>query len=434
MNEMASLGGEQVSPTMRDVMEQALALLRQLDQGRHMLDALMPDLLAQSFSAQTLNRFGEVYQALGSSESAKTCFERAFDRNPTDSDAANNLGVLAFGDQDLDRAERFFRCALELNPANRSALENLEALDDVPAERSTSDRDKWVLVYQMSKVASTAICAALEKRGFIAEHSHYLGEALLKEMLSRVVDPDLDAYVVFHTTGQFIRNMNLTRRLNVSRRRAAIDGRRVKIITAVRDPLAWFSASYVQDFAGYERRIAAWLESRGLSGSLPVYERVAHMQRALMAYIESGGLDLSAPIRESTPSPEGLIGDWAVRMTLPMKWFDERFLPVVGIDVYAEPFDVRQGYSIYRNDFADVLLFQFERLGELAPAIGRFVGVHDLVIERQNVTANKSNASEIRSAVQDTISPAVRDAVYASRYCRHFGYQPATHATARSPS
>ncbi len=81
---------------------------------------------------------GNVYFAKGEIGRAEESYQQALEKDPNNADACNNLAWLYYGEgKKLEEAERLARRALELNPAKaaiyRDTLEKIEIKRNVPA-------------------------------------------------------------------------------------------------------------------------------------------------------------------------------------------------------------------------------------------------------------------------------------------------------------
>ena len=103
-------------------------------------------------------------------------------------------------------------------------------------------------------------------------------------------------------------------------------------------------------------------------------------------------------------------------------WFDQQLRPVFGVDVFAEPFPVEQGYHIYHGANADILLLKLERLNSCAAeAFGDFLGLEGFTLADTN-RAQDTSYARIYRAFKDRLrlSPQLLDEVYASPLARQF--------------
>ena len=81
------------------------------------------------YQALELNRQGEDMFGKGKIEKAAQKFQEAVHMSPGFSRAYNNLGVVQWEKQDFSKAQTFFLKALEIDPAYKTALLNLETIN-----------------------------------------------------------------------------------------------------------------------------------------------------------------------------------------------------------------------------------------------------------------------------------------------------------------
>src|SRR5262249_2724237 len=108
--------------------------------------------------------------------------------------------------------------------------------------------------------------------------------------------------------------------------------------------------------------------------------------------------------------------------TLPQRWFEEELRPLLGMDVYAEPFDVGTGYVVRRSEQVDSLLFRFEDARRVLPrALGELLWRPQVPLDERNATKHKPTALLYRAFRHTIVAPrALVAAAYATRYARHF--------------
>ncbi len=71
-------------------------------------------------------------------------------------------------------------------------------------------------------------------------------------------------------------------------------------------------------------------------------------------------------------------------------WFDMEIKGNFGIDVFAEPFDVKKGYQIYTQNGNQLLLLRMEDLNKVFPqASNEFFQVDGLELKNKNISENK---------------------------------------------
>jgi hypothetical protein len=102
-------------------------------------------------------------------------------------------------------------------------------------------------------------------------------------------------------------------------------------------------------------------------------------------------------------------------------WFDGELKRTMGIDVYATPFPHQQGYAIYENRLARVLVYRAEALGRLGQMLSEFLGIARPTVELRNVGAAKEYAAEYQAVKERLRLPeSFLRQQYESKLARHF--------------
>lgn len=106
------------------------------------------------------------------------------------------------------------------------------------------------------------------------------------------------------------------------------------------------------------------------------------------------------------------------------EWFERELQPIVRLDVYRTPFPREQGYQIYENACARVLLYKFEALPRLEEMIQAFMGCRPPSLATRNRGSEKPYGKQYDYAKRHLRLPAefVRES-YGSKMVRHF-YSP----------
>ena len=242
-----------------------------------------------------------------------------------------------------------------------------------------------LLVYQMGKVGSTSVVRSLLAAGWTGRIYQFHG-----------VDPKNHAREEWFYRRNFGRDPQRPRHLWASQYFAqrlaarAPPSRPWQVVTLVRDPVARNLSSFFQilqlelDWAAYAGR------------------RLTH--RASVS-------ELSRLFLEQV--------DWHDD---PLEWFDVEFKPVFGMDVYASPFPRAQGYGIYANERAHVLVLKLEHLERCArEAFRRFLGLENFSLTAANVARAKPVGPLYQQFTASIIlPPEYLDRMYTSRYAQHF--------------
>lgn len=102
-------------------------------------------------------------------------------------------------------------------------------------------------------------------------------------------------------------------------------------------------------------------------------------------------------------------------------WLDENLKKVIGLDVYAEPFEKKRGFRIYDRGRHKVLLLRSDLTREAqGAAVSGFVG-RPVTVRNVNVGAEKSYANDYRRFLdQIAFSKDYVEQMLESRYAKHF--------------
>ena len=242
------------------------------------------------------------------------------------------------------------------------------------------------LVYQMGKVASTAVANVLraEWPGPVA-HLHTLRPDRLREeeRLFRALFSERRTI-----PGYLIQGLYWNRALEHPPRR---DGDRTLVVTLVRDPVARNLSTFFQTLDAHNARFG--LAERMRSG---------------------GDAGLADDVREH------FVADFDHRF--PLTWFDRELATTLGIDVFSEPFDREAGGSCYENDQARALLMRVEDLATTGEkALRSFFQLPGLRLEQRNESAKKYYARWYNELAKTLRLPdSLLDDLYESKLVRHF--------------
>lgn len=118
---------------------------------------------------------------------------------------------------------------------------------------------------------------------------------------------------------------------------------------------------------------------------------------------------------------------------IPLQWFDEEMKTVLGIDVFAKPFAVDQGYEIFESPKVDVLLLRLESLQRCyQAAFQRFLGLEEVELVAANDARDKAYYPTYEHFVRSAVLPqSYLDRMYDSKYTHHF-YSPSEIANFRA--
>ena len=224
------------------------------------------------------------------------------------------------------------------------------------------------LTYTMGKVGSMSIDKAIASRIFYRTnfHVHFLTANGLKK------------HKEFNQTDSGYELATI-----IEQARRSEPGRRLKVITVVRDPL---SRDISDLFQNYKIYLGDHNDSgMGLQKMLNYFKQFDH------AY----GLE----------------------------WLDEEIKGYLNIDVYAHLFDPAQGYQIIHDKNCDLLVFRLEDLNKMfEKAMLEFTGLPNWKLEKEVNTGEDKSYAELYSAFKKevVISDEVIKKIYDSKFFKHF--------------
>ena len=224
-----------------------------------------------------------------------------------------------------------------------------------------------LLVYQMGKVGSSSVCDALLAAGLRPLQVHVLGK---KSAESRRRFAEQGLPLPYHKYVEQLLQVYLR-----------LTKQRVKIITLVRDPIARVVSNSYQAGERYDRDTG---------------DATAMVESLTKKLLQANALGYC------------------------YNWFDEEIREVFGMDIVVQAFDRERGHIQLSGQRAEVLVLKLERLDELWPVIGSFVG-RDVAAKRSNIRS-QSRDGETYQGVRAALS-LPRDHVerlYDHPWMRHF--------------
>jgi hypothetical protein len=105
-----------------------------------------------------------------------------------------------------------------------------------------------------------------------------------------------------------------------------------------------------------------------------------------------------------------------------MNYFDQEFKEILKVDLFSTDFPVSQGYKIYQEKDADILLIRLENLNDcFAKACKEFLDIDNLVLVDTNIS-NDKGYSNLYKKFKDIIylPDSYIDRMYSSKFARHF--------------
>jgi hypothetical protein len=289
-----------------------------------------------------------------------------------------------------------------------------------------------IILLQMGKVASTAIAQGLRAAGCDVLQAHIGAPARLTKKFQLLMSEQVTDAVANRMYADYLQELRVTFLL-ARKGLARSPSLPIKVITLVRDPVDWYWSHFAQNYDHYQEQLLRFHRSRGGDPEHLDWEQVFETMQQLMFRVlehHPGPLDdgraLAALVSAANAlDASGVVAAQVYNFLVPLRWFDEDFLPATGIDLYECAFEPDRGYAHLAAEGLDVLLLSYEQLGELPDVIAEFAGVDAFELPVANTAEQKALPFDIRRQRRrgvKILSDDLRKKLYATRYARHFGY------------
>ena len=242
-----------------------------------------------------------------------------------------------------------------------------------------------ILIYQMGKVGSSTLSRSLESAHL--PNSIYSVHRLSHEGIKRSA-AEQRVRALYDPVLSNLAKVSKTLRKKIDKTDA---NARWKVITLVRDPIS--------------RTISAFFENMKRVYPILIDENGAVKKSFALEFLKVWFMNYD----ESRDS----IGTW----------FDKELKNVFKIDVYAYPFNHRDGFTIIRDRNVEVLIIRLEDLNQnLSHALTTFLNLErPIEMLKANVSEDKECAAAYRYVLENiTIPKPICIKIYSSKYAKHF--------------
>ena len=242
---------------------------------------------------------------------------------------------------------------------------------------------RLVLIYQMPKIGSQTIENTLQHYSFPhgIRRFHYLSSVLNGEVRRSVRSKSPDASWKREAQAQLFAAGELSRAIRLRRFLSAFwSVPKLEVITGVRELIGLVLSSTFENYLYFEQAVEAMTVERCRKVLLhpKTYTSLRH-------------------------------------------WFDLELKRFVGIDVFQKAFPIEQGYAVYENRFARVLLYRFEVLEQLPGILQKFLNWNIPSLLESNIGAKKAYGDQYRH-VRETLRLPKEfvTSLYGDKMMRHF--------------
>jgi len=248
-----------------------------------------------------------------------------------------------------------------------------------------------LVIYQMGKVGSTSILQSL--RASALDIPIYHVHCLTDDGLNYVES----VYRSEFAARRFIPR-HLFASLYLRQRMTQSDwGKKWKVITLVRDPVAQDMSSFFQLIRIQSAGPRQW-HLKSVADNFEIRLDVGHIEQLIAIFFDRPQRDRS------------------------LNYFDHEFGKVFDFDVFETDFPRTQGYHIYDTPNADILLLRLEDLKQCAEeAVQAFMQIDGFDLVSQNV-GDEKEYGELYTAFKNAIRfpEDYLDKMYSSKLARHF--------------
>jgi len=241
------------------------------------------------------------------------------------------------------------------------------------------DRNPPVLVYQMGKVGSEAVCESIKRSAIPNQvyHVHFLSY------------DNLDDVEKYHKSVGAMDALTPVRFWRALRRKLDRTKSKVYLISLVREPVAREISDVFQNMTTHHRQLLS------NDGTVDVEKAVGYIATLFTGFNEEA--------------------DYAGT------WFQKEVMVTYGIDVYGKPFDHVRGFSIFENDRAKLLLLRMEDLSAVfTDAMKEFMGISVPLLSKNEASSKGYYDAYKATLMKITQQNADVTRVYNSRYAKHF--------------
>ncbi len=252
-----------------------------------------------------------------------------------------------------------------------------------------------VVVHTMGKVGSTSVCNAIAKaqRERLVFHTHFMSDYIITRL-------EADSKALFRAHQEQLSLPLLWRSEFLHQRiKAASDTGEWKFVTLTRDPVA--------------RNVSAFFEN--------IYVTPGRSRGTVQVAAPLYDIDTEIGIDDTDVLVELFLTQWSDHSG-PAQFYQREFAQVLGLDVYAQPFDHHRGYQIYTKNGINALLIRLEDMDRATSRVlEAFLELPGIDLSHENTSADKPYGDLYKKLIARLkLNDAYLDEMYGSRYARHF--------------
>lgn len=197
--------------------------------------------------------------------------------------------------------------------------------------------------------------------------------------------------------------------------RKFIKGKKIKIVTAVRDPIAQNISFFFQSNTRFCDIPEYWKDGGNVQILWNAW--ISHVLRNKFQSDKKTVQDSGEIIFAYMDDINNIFHN----MICIQDFFQENFEKYNHINVYNYPFDKKRGYSIIQDKDTEIFVYQLEKLNDIRKELGEFLEIENLELINDNVGEEKWYASAYKQALKGLkLSREYFEYCYNSELVRHF--------------
>ena len=292
-----------------------------------------------------------------------------------------------------------------------------------------------VYVFQMGKVASTAIKNALLRRHIECYQPHFLSKDSFEQLIKRFEEVDMTDWAAYHLSGQIAENLKLYNRLIKFQNDASKDNQQLKVITLTREPLDWYFSNFSQNFGEYKQDVASFVaETENIRIGIEEEEKILlYIEEFFNCLLSFASNHMTSFCPEERPRLGKLFQDanfsgipgnkillkHCMILLRPFNWFDIHFDPVFNTHIIKTALSNGFSYRPIKLDYCEVLILKYEYLfSNAVSALEEFLPESKpLTLKRENImsrnkTGKKVNAIKKSLVLQGSLQVRMEQSPY----------------------
>lgn len=296
-----------------------------------------------------------------------------------------------------------------------------------------------VYVFQMGKIASTAIKNALLRRRIECYQPHFLRKSSFEQLIRRFEEVNLTDWTAENLSGQIAENLMLYNKLIKFQNHVSGKHQELKIITLTREPLDWYFSNFAQNFEEYKQDVTSFVAAKnniraGIQDEEKIFLYLDEFFDCLLEFASSHMTsflpDECARLSKIIQDPEisGIPGNrellkHCMILLRPFNWLYKYFDPVFNTRIIKPALSNECSSVQVKLDYCEILALRYEDL--FIDAIGALEDFipecEPLTLKKENRMSRKNKGKEVGAIKNNLVLPKpLKNAMEQSPYMQAF--------------